>query len=102
MGFVKGMTGNPDGRPKGTPNKINQQLRETIGNFLLNNFSMVIEDFEDYSKHLDLFKNIDTAFFCIGSYTGQVPDEKFKIITVRDSFITQSNIKNSTFFKYLF
>lgn len=46
MGYVKGMTGNPDGRPKGTPNKINQQLRETIGDFLLNNFSKVIEDFE--------------------------------------------------------
>ena len=43
---------------------------------------IVIENFEDYSKHVDLFKNIDTAFFCIGLYTGQVPDAKFKLITV--------------------
>ena len=46
MGFVKGMTGNPEGRPKGTQNKINRKLRETIGDFLTNNFSKVVEDFE--------------------------------------------------------
>ena len=42
----------------------------------------VIADFSDYSVHQDLFKDIDAAFFCIGVYTGQVPDEEFKIITV--------------------
>ena len=46
MGFVKGMTGNPEGRPKGTQNKINKQLRETIGDFLTDNFSKVVADFE--------------------------------------------------------
>ena len=46
MGFVKGMTGNPEGRPKGTRNKINKQLRETIGDFLTDNFSKVVADFE--------------------------------------------------------
>ena len=43
---------------------------------------IVIENFEDYSKHIDLFKEIDVAFFCIGVYTGQVPDAIFKLITV--------------------
>ena len=46
MGFVKGMTGNPEGRPKGAQNKINRLLRETIGDFLADNFSKVVEDFE--------------------------------------------------------
>jgi uncharacterized protein YbjT (DUF2867 family) len=41
-----------------------------------------IENFEDYSKHVDLFKEIDVAFFCIGVYTGQVSDDLFKVITV--------------------
>ena len=43
---------------------------------------IVIDSFADYSGHEDLFQNIDTAFFCIGVYTGQVPDEQFRIITV--------------------
>lgn len=43
---------------------------------------IVIENFEDYPKHIDLFKEIDVAFFCIGVYTGQVPDAIFKLITV--------------------
>jgi uncharacterized protein YbjT (DUF2867 family) len=43
---------------------------------------IVIENFEDYPKHIDLFKDIDVAFFCIGVYTGQVTDAIFKLITV--------------------
>jgi len=43
---------------------------------------IVIENFEDYSKHVDLFQDIDIAFFCIGVYTGKVPDDFFKVITV--------------------
>ncbi|MEO1257539.1 MAG: NAD-dependent epimerase/dehydratase family protein [Bacteroidota bacterium] len=43
---------------------------------------VVISNFADYSAQVDLFQNIDIAFFCIGVYTGQVPDEKFKEITV--------------------
>lgn len=45
----------------------------------------VIEDFEDYSNHMHLFKDIDVAYFCLGVYTGQVPDEEFKKITVNYS-----------------
>ncbi|UJH67350.1 NAD(P)H-binding protein [Allomuricauda sp. SCSIO 65647] len=43
---------------------------------------VIIDDFGDYSAHADIFKQVDTAFFCIGVYTGQVPDAKFKEITV--------------------
>ncbi len=43
---------------------------------------IVIDNFEDYTNHVDLFKDIDVAFFCLGVYTGQVSDEKFKLITV--------------------
>lgn len=43
---------------------------------------VVIADFSDYSAHRGLFEQVDIAFFCIGAYTGQVPDEKFKEITV--------------------
>jgi uncharacterized protein YbjT (DUF2867 family) len=43
---------------------------------------VIIEDFTDYTNHKDLFKNIDSAFFCIGVYTGSVSDKLFKEITV--------------------
>lgn len=43
---------------------------------------VIISDFADYSKQADLFRNIDAGFFCIGVYTGQVPDDVFRTITV--------------------
>lgn len=43
---------------------------------------IVIGDFNDYSQHDTLFKNVHTAFFCLGAYTGQVTHELFKTITV--------------------
>ena len=43
---------------------------------------VIIENFSDYSQHLPLFQDIDLGFFCIGVYTGQVPDTVFKEITV--------------------
>ena len=41
---------------------------------------ILIEDFKEYSSHT--FEDITIAFFCIGVYTGQVPDKLFKEITV--------------------
>lgn len=43
---------------------------------------VVIANFEDYSAQENLFKDISVAFFCLGVYTGQVPDDLFKKITV--------------------
>ena len=43
---------------------------------------IIVRDFEDYSGHSDLFREIDAAFFCLGVYTGQVSDEMFRKITV--------------------
>ena len=43
---------------------------------------LVITDFLDYSNHENAFENIDVVYFCIGVYTGAVPDEQFKEITV--------------------
>ena len=43
---------------------------------------IVVPDFTDYAQHLDLFQGVDVGFFCIGVYSGQVPDAEFKKITV--------------------
>lgn len=46
MGQIKGQTGNPNGRPKGTPNRITADLREFIGLLLCSNLKQFKADFE--------------------------------------------------------
>ncbi|MEO0469603.1 MAG: NAD-dependent epimerase/dehydratase family protein [Bacteroidota bacterium] len=43
---------------------------------------IIHDDFSDYSGLAHCFQDIDIAHFCIGVYTGQVPDAEFKKITV--------------------
>ena len=43
---------------------------------------IVIKDFEDYSGQTAAFKKTQTAYFCIGAYSGKVNDAMFKKITV--------------------
>ncbi len=44
--FKKGISGNPTGRPQGAQNKLTQQLRETISDFLFENFKKIKDDFK--------------------------------------------------------
>jgi uncharacterized protein YbjT (DUF2867 family) len=53
----------------------------------------IITNFEDYSSNEALFKNIDIAYFCLGVYTGEVPENEFKIITVNYPVAFAKNIK---------
>jgi uncharacterized protein YbjT (DUF2867 family) len=43
---------------------------------------VVVEDFTDYSAAADTLENQDVALFCLGAYTGAVPDDLFREITV--------------------
>jgi hypothetical protein len=40
----KGKTNNPNGRPKGVPNKVTMRLREMVGNILSENYNQVVQD----------------------------------------------------------
>ena len=44
MGLHKGMTNNPNGRPKGSPNKITSTLREMVSDLLSENYKSIIDD----------------------------------------------------------
>ena len=46
MGLHKNNTNNPNGRPKGTPNKVTAELRQRIKTFLEGNFSNIEKDFK--------------------------------------------------------
>jgi nucleoside-diphosphate-sugar epimerase len=43
---------------------------------------IIHNNFLDYTAVESQFKNIDVCFYCIGVYTGQVPTQEFKKITV--------------------
>lgn len=47
MGLNKGQTNNPNGRPRGIPNKVSQNLRILITDFLDTEFPTVLNDFQD-------------------------------------------------------
>ena len=45
MAQKKGQTGNPNGRPKGTPNKVTSDMKEKVRLFIESNFNQIQKDF---------------------------------------------------------
>jgi uncharacterized protein YbjT (DUF2867 family) len=43
---------------------------------------VIVDDFTDYSALTDALENQDVAIYCLGAYTGAVPDDLFRQITV--------------------
>lgn len=61
MGLKKGNTNNPAGRPVGTPNKLNIDLRKRISDFLNDNFDEVISDWhklDNWREKLNFYKEL--------------------------------------------
>ena len=46
MGLQKGMTNNPNGRPKGKPNRTTDELRAMVQNFIDANLQTLQADFD--------------------------------------------------------
>ncbi len=60
MGQKKGQTGNPNGRPKGTPNKVTAEMKEKIQLFVESNFETIQKDFDnvDAKDRLIIFERL--------------------------------------------
>ena len=46
MGLTKGITNNPNGRPKGIPNKSTNDLRQWVGEFIEGQREQIINDWQ--------------------------------------------------------
>ncbi len=57
---------------------------------------VVHKDFMDYCAIEDSFKNQDLCFYCIGVYTGAVPTEEFKKITVDYTRVFAETLKSNS------
>ena len=49
MGLPKGKTNNPDGRPKGTPNRTTSEIKELLNKFISEN----LEDIQEQYNQLE-------------------------------------------------
>lgn len=60
MGQRKGQTGNPNGRPKGTPNKVTADLRQWICNFIDENREQIRKDWQklEPKERLAMFEKL--------------------------------------------
>ena len=60
MAQKKGQTGNPNGRPKGKPNKVTAEMKEKIQLFVESNFETIQKDFDnvDAKDRLIIFERL--------------------------------------------
>ena len=85
--FKKGESGNPKGRPTGKANKVNQEIRERINDFLDNNFELIQNDLLEMESKERVKFYLELLAFGL---------PKLKQIELTNDFISQP-IKGITF-----
>lgn len=81
--------------------KVTSITRRSLGIKDPKLIEVIHTDYLDYSKIEKYFKKQDVCFYCIGVYTGQVPADEFRKITVEYtkafSEVLKRNSKSATF-----
>ncbi len=75
--------------------KVTSITRKPLGIYHPKLVEVIHADFLDYNNIEGNFKNQDICFYCIGVYTGQVPTEEFKKITVAYTEIFAYTLKKN-------
>ena len=75
MGQIKGQTGNPNGRPKGVPNKTTVSMREKISKFCDENWEQVQSDFDE----LEPIERIKAFERFLSYTTPKMTENSFKV-----------------------
>jgi hypothetical protein len=90
MAQKKGQTGNPAGRPAGTPNKQNRQLRAVILEFLEGNFDQIKMDFEALQPGQRVKLYIDLLSYALPRLeTVHVSESELKVENLSDEALNQ-------------
>ena len=81
MGLKKGQTNNPDGRPVGSQNKINADLRQSINDFLQKNFVEVEKDMQTLQPKDRIKLYIDLLSYSLPKLQSTTLDVDFSQMT---------------------
>jgi nucleoside-diphosphate-sugar epimerase len=76
--------------------KVTSITRKPLGIYHPKLEEVLHDDFLDYTKIEEHFKNKDVCYYCIGVYTGQVPTEEFKVITVAFTEVFALTLKENS------
>ncbi len=86
MPFVKGESGNPNGRPKGSENKSSQLLRERISTLLEDQYEFVLEDI----KQLKPKERVDAWLKLLEYAVPKLQRTEIKSLTTVEELLTMS------------
>ncbi len=75
--------------------KVTSITRKPLGIYHPKLVEVIHNDFLNYTKVEEQLKNQDVCFYCIGVYTGQVPTDEFKKITVAYTEIFANTLRRN-------
>jgi hypothetical protein len=98
MGQRKGQTGNPNGRTKGTPNRITGTLREKIQQIVESNIDLIQSDIDslEAKDRLQIIEKLMS--YCIPKLTAQSVDIDFNQLSdiQLNSIINSINLQDGS------
>lgn len=98
MGFKKGISGNPAGRKKGTPNKTTKDIREIMSRIVSSNFSetKITRDLKELSPKQRLDYLLRLGEFLLPKPKSIEPEE-LKPLTMEEKYSRITAYINSAF-----